>query len=91
MSKRHITLERFQDINGNSCIRVKSKTSHASFSIQTNGNLPNCHRFSIDSFGDLKKCLSEIFLYCRKFGTMRQRTIIYDVLQENNINYKKLI
>ena len=65
------------DTNGNKIVRVK-KTGHRLFSIQTNNNLPYCHKFNKVNFETANKniVLNEIKNYVEKFGTKKQKNIM---------------
>lgn len=58
------------DRNGNSIVRV-TVPGYRSFTIQTNGNLPETHRNGI-----CPATGGEVRAYVREFGTARQRELI---------------
>ena len=58
------------DRNGNSIVRVAVHGAR-SFSIQTNGKLPETHRDGI-----CPATAGEVRAYVREFGTARQRELI---------------
>ena len=56
------------DKNGNAVVRIDSTRPGRSFSIQTNGNLPETHRLGVGSW-----TVEEVAGYVEKYGTERQR------------------
>lgn len=58
------------DRNGNSIVRITIPGAR-SFSVQTNGNLPETHRDGICPATE-----GEVRAYVRQFGTARQRGLI---------------
>ncbi|MCK9369215.1 hypothetical protein M0R04_04690 [Candidatus Dojkabacteria bacterium] len=60
------------DINGNKIVKITFPGKGIKgFSIQTNGNLPLTHDTNVPNF-------NEILNYTLKFGTKREKQIIYD-------------
>ena len=63
-----------RDTNGNKTLKVKYHGSGHGFSVQTNGNLPETHRMTPDSF-NYTVAAAELKDYISRYGTLRQRDI----------------
>ena len=75
-----IRLKFKMDTNGNKTVQVivdemmERIGKISTFSIQTNGNLPYCHKFHVTGNKDLE--ISEIKDFVEKYGTNRQRKLM---------------
>ena len=65
----HVSYKTGRDKNGNKTLRCSSV--EGSFTIQTNGNLPQTHRDGVTVATDAEVCA-----YVRRHGTDRQRRIL---------------
>ena len=63
-----------RDTNGNKTIRVRFHSSGHGFTVQTNGNLPETHRMTPDSF-NYNVAAAELKEHISRYGTLRQRDI----------------
>ncbi len=65
-----------KDKNDNKVVKIRPLFSRG-FSIQTNGNLPNCHTLELGTklYGQ-QYFFVEIFTYIRLYGTQRQKEIL---------------
>ncbi len=65
-----------RDRNGNKVVSI-SGNGFKTFSIQTNGRLPECHRLDIgeEIIAGIDRCWYEIMKDIKKYGTERQKSL----------------
>ena len=69
----YISLSLDRDTNGNKTLRL-SFPKFRGFTVQTNGNLPETHRMTPETF-DYQVAINEVREHIKRFGTLRQRDL----------------
>ena len=64
-----------RDTNGNRILKVSFRDGTRGFSVQTNGNLPETHRFPFGTFTDYIAA-EELNAYVKEHGTKRQKELL---------------